>query len=262
VAPAGDHVERIRAQFTRQAEVYAGLRQTRDEASLRGLVALAGTGPSDRVLDVACGPGFLTLAFAERCGSALGVDATAALLELARREAAARGLERVDFVAGDATRLELPDASFDVVACRAAFHHFPEPGRVLAEMGRVAVPGGRLLVADLLGSEDPRQAAMHDRIETLCDPTHVRAIPLSGFEALFRDAGLELVRRALGTLSYDVEEWISHGGPDAASAGRIRELLRASLDGNACGLDVRVEEGRLRFSHRTAAFLLRVSRGG
>lgn len=251
------HVERIRAQFTRQAETYAEMQQTRDEAGLRALVALAGARPGDRALDVACGPGFLTMAFAVACASARGIDATAAFVERARRVAAERGLANVSFAQGDVNALPEEDGAFDVVACRAAFHHFPDPKRVLAEMARVARPGGTLLVADLLGSEDGAQAALHDRIERSCDPTHVRALPLSEFLALFRAQGLELLRQPTSELHYDVEEWIAHGGPDAAGAAEIRALLEASLQGDRAGLAVYREDGRLRFRHRTAAFVLR-----
>src|SRR5512134_3364234 len=109
-----DAVERIRRQFTRQAEVYAGMSQTRDAAGHHGLAKLAGAAPGKRALDVACGPGLLTLALAEAGAETVGVDATEALLALARAEAARRGLA-VDFRAGDATRLPLPDAHFDAV---------------------------------------------------------------------------------------------------------------------------------------------------
>ncbi|HVN40157.1 MAG TPA: class I SAM-dependent methyltransferase [Myxococcota bacterium] len=253
------HVERIRAQFTRQAETYAGMAQTRDEAPLRGLVALAGTRPADRVLDVACGPGFLTMAFAAACASARGVDATPAFVERARRVGSERGLANVSFAQGDVNALPEPDASYDVVACRAAFHHFPDPARVLGEMRRVTRPGGTLLVADLLGSEDSAQAELHDRIERLCDPTHVRALPQSEFERLFRAQGLELLRAPCGEMHYDVEEWIAHGGPYADTAARIRALLEQSQPGDRAGLGVHRRDGRLRFRHRTAAFLLHVS---
>lgn len=252
-----DHVERIRAQFTRQADPYAQMQQTRDDRGLDALVALCGTQASDRVLDVACGPGFLTLAFARRASHATGVDATDALLELGRREARRRGVENVRFQAGRAEALDLPDASFEVVSCRAAFHHFPEPSSVLAEMRRVTKPGGRLLVADLLGSEDPAQADMHDRIERLCDPTHTRALPVSAFEALFADAALEVLAQPTSTLAYDADEWIAHGGPDEETAAEIRTLLAASVERDLSGLDVRRVDGKLRFRHRTAAFLLR-----
>jgi len=256
---SGSHVERIRAQFTRQAETYAEMQQ-HDEAGLRLLVALAGAGANDRALDVACGPGFLTLAFAKACAAARGIDATPAFVERARRVAAERGVANVSFAQGDVNALPEQDASYDVVACRAAFHHFPDPARVLAEMARVAKAGGTLLVADLLGSEDPAQATLHDHIERLCDPTHTRALPLSEFEQVFREQGLELVRKPGSELHYDVEEWIAHGGPDAATAAEIRALLEGSIDGDRAGLAVYRRDGRLRFRHRTAAFTLRTPR--
>ena len=250
-------IARVREQFTRQAEAYAGMQQTRDEASMRGLVALSGAGASSRALDVACGPGFLTLAFAGACACARGIDATPAFVERARLLARARGVENVSFELGDVNALPEPDAGWDVVSCRAAFHHFPDPARVLAEMARVARPGGTLLLADLLGSERPESAALHDRIERLCDPTHVRALPLPEFSSLFRAQGVLVVNQVGLDMHYDVEEWLAHGGPDADTAAEIRELLEESIEGDRADLAVYRAEGRLRFRHRTAAFVLR-----
>ena len=213
------HVDRIRAQFTRQAETYAEMQQ-HDEAGLRLLVALAGARASDRALDVACGPGFLTLAFAKACAQARGVDATPAFVERARRVAAERGIANVSFVQGDVNALPEDDASYDVVACRAAFHHFPDPARV-------------------------------------CVGSHRRALPQAELQRLFRAQGLELVREPTSELHYDVEEWIAHGGPDAATAAQIRALLESSMEGDRAGLAVYRRDGRLRFRHRTAAFTLR-----
>lgn len=249
--------ERNRAQFTRQAQVYAGMQQTRDEAALNLLVAVSGARPGDRVLDIACGPGFLTLAFARACASARGVDATPAFLELARRTAVERGVTNVDFVQGDVNALPEPDGRYDVVSCRGAFHHFESPERVIGEMARVARPGGTLFIGDLLGSEDPAQAEHHDHVERLCDPSHARAVPLSEFERCFAAHGLELVRRPTSELHYDAEEWIAHGGPDAETAAEIRRLLEASIADDRTGLAVYRKDGRLRFRHRTAAFVAR-----
>ena len=252
-----EHLEEIRRQFTRQADAYAAMPQTKDDAALDGLVALVGPEPTARVLDVACGPGFLTMAFARRSARVQGIDATAALLERARAEARRRGLDHVQFDLGDAEALPFGDATFDVAACRAAFHHFERPERVLAEMRRVVTPDGRLLVADMLGSEEPAKAAYHDRIERLCDPTHVRALPASEFERLFAAAGLALIARACGSMHYDVDDWMAHGGPARTAAAEIVNAFEASLAVDRCGLAVRREEGRLRFSHTVAAFVLR-----
>ena len=251
-----DHLERVRAQFTRTAEAYARLMQTTQERGLAGLVALSGAGAGDRVLDVACGPGFLTMAFAQRCAQAVGFDATDAFIELARAEAARRGLTNLRFEHGDAEQLPYPDGAFEVVACRAAFHHFPRPARVLAEMVRVLAPGGRVVVADLLGSEDPDKAGLHDRIERLCDPTHVRALPVSELERSFAAAGLQIAVQRESSLDYDLEEWLSHGAPGDDARSEIVALMETCVDVDRAGLRVRREDGRVRFSHYGAAFVL------
>ena len=234
------------------------MRQTTDQRGLDGLVKLGGTTGADHVLDLACGPGFLTLAFAARAARVTGFDATDAFLALARDEAARRGLADVaSFQSGDAEALPYADESFDVVACRAAFHHFPHPARVLHEMRRVVRRGGRLVIADMLGSDDPGRAALHDRMERLCDPTHVRALPEAEFTRLFADVGLEVRHVARGRLEITVDEWIVHGGPDESTARELRALAAASLDGDRAGLAMqRDASGRLAFAHRTAAFLL------
>jgi len=260
MADPSEQIEKIREQFTRQADAYIRTRQATDEAGLLGLVALSGAQRTHAALDVACGPGFLTMAFAARCASAVGVDATDAFLERARAEAARRGLTNLSFRAGDAESLVFPDASFDVVSCRAAFHHFARPAHVLAEMKRVLTADGRILVADLVASEDPEKAAYQDRIERLCDPSHARALPESELAQMFAAAGLELVVQPRSTLHYHVEEWLDHGGPSESATREILALFEASLEIDRCGLNVRREDGRLRFSHTAVAFVAKRAR--
>lgn len=251
-----DDLAGIRRQFTRTADVYARMRQTTDARGLDALVAIGEASDSARALDVACGPGFLTLALAKRCREAIGLDATDAFLALARDEAKRRDLDNVRFERADVEEIPFAAGCFDLVTCRAAFHHFPRPQRVIAEMARVTAPGGRIVVADLLGSEDAGQAELHDRIERLCDPTHARALPESEFMRIFEVAGLEVSRNLQSSLDYDLDEWIDHGAPDEATRRQIVALMEADLEPARTGLAVRREHDRLRFSHRTAAFVL------
>jgi ubiquinone/menaquinone biosynthesis C-methylase UbiE len=255
-----DHLERIRKQFSRTAEVYARLMQTSQAEGLSGLVAISRVAPSDRVLDVACGPGFLSMEFAKHCADVVGFDATDAFIELARAEAGRRGLSNIQFEHGDAEHLPFRDGTFAIVSCRAAFHHFSRPARVLAEMARVTAPAGRIVIADLIGSEDQRQAKLHDHIEQLCDPTHVRALPVSEFERMFATAGLRVAFQRQRTIDYDLEEWISHGAPEDRVRGEIVSLMESCLADDRAGLRVRREMGRLRFSHHGAAFVLESTR--
>ncbi len=255
---ADAHTQRVRRQFTRQAQAYAGTGQARDRDAMSRLAGILKPGDADDALDVACGPGRLTMAFAQRCRSATGVDATPALLDIARAEAEALGLDNVRFMEGDVYRLDFADDTFPIVSSRAAVHHFADPAAALAEMARVAAPHARVLVADILASENAAHAARHNEIERLCDPTHARALPRSEFEALLDACGLRIERLIEARMSYDVDEWLTHGGPPEAAAAQAKRLLAASIERDSTGLSVeRDAAGRLRFTHNTGVFVLR-----
>jgi ubiquinone/menaquinone biosynthesis C-methylase UbiE len=250
-----DHVDQIRDQFTRQAQAYADTAQAKDDDAHARLAALVGTTASDRVLDVACGPGFLTLAFARQCAEAVGLDATDALLEIARGNATKRGIANARFESGDATDLPFDDESFDTVVCRAAFHHFPNAGRVLGEMRRVVRADGAVMVADFTTSPNKSSARAHNAIERLCDPTHVRALPADELRALFIEHDLEVVTDRPGRMHYGLTEWIAHGGRDAAVEAEIRRRFVAALGQDDTGLDVRRDGAEIIFTHQTLVLI-------
>jgi ubiquinone/menaquinone biosynthesis C-methylase UbiE len=252
---------KIQEQFRRQAAAYERLASVTDADGLRRLVALSQVTGDERVLDVACGPAFLTMTFAERCRAAIGLDGTDVFIDHARVEARRRGVANVDFVLGDVEHMPLGDASFDVASCRAAIHHFPRPEVVIREMIRVTRPRARFLIADQVSSEDPAKAALHNEIERLCDPTHVRALAESEFEALFAGRGLRLLFKAHATIDYAVEEWMSHGGPPPERTREIERRMQEAIEGDRAGLKIRMERGALHFSHTAVAFLVTKDRG-
>jgi ubiquinone/menaquinone biosynthesis C-methylase UbiE len=253
----GEHLSVVRDQFRKQADAYSQMAVVRSEKLLAAIADASGAGPGDRALDLASGPGYLTMLLATRCREALGIDATDRFVEQARAEAARRGIANVSFRLGDVEQLDLPDESFDVVTCKFAFHHFPRPERVLGEMARVARPGGRIVIADMIASEDPAQRTYHDRVERLCDPSHASALPASEFERLFSERGLEVVARHARETTYTVAEWLRHGGPSDERAREIVGLLEDSLEIDRSGLRVRRENGELCFSHQGATYVLR-----
>lgn len=99
-----------------------------------------------RVLEIGVGLGTDLAQFAGAGALCHGVDITDRHLELTARNFALRGL-RVDLKRCDATRIEHPDASFDVVYSFGVIHHVPDAPAVVREIERVLKPGGRCLVA-------------------------------------------------------------------------------------------------------------------
>jgi ubiquinone/menaquinone biosynthesis C-methylase UbiE len=109
------------------------------------VAAEAGVRKGDRVLDVACGTGALTLAAADIAGpsgSVVGLDRNPDMLAVARRKP-----RQVEWRQGAAEALPLPDDSFDAVVSQFGFMFFDDKPRALREMLRVLKPGGRLAVA-------------------------------------------------------------------------------------------------------------------
>ncbi len=110
---------------------------------------IAGLLPEEaEVLEVAPGPGFLSIEMARRGLHVRAVDISKTFIEIAERNAAAEGVE-ARFELGNAAALPVEDASVDFVVCRAAFKNFAEPVKALAEMRRVLRPGGMALLIDM-----------------------------------------------------------------------------------------------------------------
>ncbi|MDX6749177.1 methyltransferase domain-containing protein [Geminicoccaceae bacterium 1502E] len=105
-----------------------------------------------QALDLGCGTGVAARTLARRrhfAGRVLGIDLSPALVERARALAGAElPEERVQFEAGDARALALPDASFDVIIAHTLLSHVADPLAVVREAARLVRPGGRIVLCD------------------------------------------------------------------------------------------------------------------
>ncbi len=113
------------------------------------LLTSAALQSSERVLDVACGTGLVTLLAAELVGEqgmVVGTDLSDTMIQAARLEGERRGLA-AKFFQMNAERLDFADATFDVVLCALGLMYVPDPERALAEMLRVVRPGGRVVAS-------------------------------------------------------------------------------------------------------------------
>ena len=99
------------------------------------------------VADVGTGTGFVAAGLAPKVAKVYGFDASAAMLDVARRNLAAFGNVELREAAGD--RLPLPDGALDGVFANMYLHHAPEPPAALKEMARLLKPGGVLCLTDL-----------------------------------------------------------------------------------------------------------------
>ena len=118
--------------------------------------AVASLQAGERVLDLGSGGGIDVLLSARRVGPTgfvYGVDMTEEMLQLARANAAKAGATNVEFLAGTIEDIPLPDASVDVVISNCVINLSVDKPRVLAEMHRVLVPGGRIGISDVVAED-------------------------------------------------------------------------------------------------------------
>jgi SAM-dependent methyltransferase len=129
-----------------------------------------------------------------------------------------------------AEHLPFSDASFDVVATRAAVHHFADITAGVRELARVAAD--RVLVVDNLFMGEAAEEA-----ERLRDPAHVRNYTEAEWRTLLEGAGLRIedVRRLEHPI--EVTAWLERVGCSDEDAARVRELLADRIEGDTVRLD-------------------------
>jgi ubiquinone/menaquinone biosynthesis C-methylase UbiE len=214
----------VRERFTRTAEIFGNaVMQTRAvEAEILAEMVVAKK--SDWAVDLACGTGALAVAFSPHVRWIIGLDLTRAMLAVAQRAVRDANAHNVTFALGNAQEIPFPDQSLDLILSSYALHHVPEPARVIGEMSRVLKRGGRAGIIDIFAQEDPRSAEMHDRIERVRDPSHVRTLARSEFASLFGANGLRITGTHLEEHALTFDEWMHRAGREPSDPEYIETL--------------------------------------
>lgn len=211
---AADRARAATESFTRDGADWEearalGLATTEIEAKLLNLL------PRDRggaFLDIGTGTGRLLQVMSPRVDHAMGVDASKAMLALARARISEKKLANCSVRLADMYRLPFADGSFDLVALQMVLHHAADPEAALAEAARVLAPHGTLVVVDL---------ATHGR-----DLGHQH--PGFGRTQLTRwlsAAGMAPARFGIVGGRLDVAIWTATRTPDAAGAAAPQEIF-------------------------------------
>jgi demethylmenaquinone methyltransferase / 2-methoxy-6-polyprenyl-1,4-benzoquinol methylase len=214
-----DHTGVVRRIFTTSHGRYDFLNHAlslrRDIGWRRATVEAMRFGATHRFLDVATGTADLAIAAARRhpTVTVTGIDFAGPMLAVGRPKVREAGLEdRITLLEGDATALPFADGSFDVAAVAFGLRNMPDKRRALAEMARVVVPGGQVMVLEMTFAPSPLFRPFYGAYLTRILPRMARLVardpatyyyladsirhfpPPPALAALMRESGLRDVR--------------------------------------------------------------------
>jgi len=215
----------VQQKFGAAAADYAASAVHAKGESLARLVELVSPRPHWRVLDVATGAGHTALAFAPHVGHVIASDITDEMLAEAAKLALKRGLANVETAHADAARLPFPDGSFDLVTCRLAAHHFPDPAAFVAQSWRVLKPGGVFALVDNVSPDEDDTATVYNAYEKLRDPSHGRCLSLAEWSALLMSTGfIDIVAERMDQ-DIAFNPWAERMRCDAPTIARLKTML-------------------------------------
>lgn len=226
----------VEKQFGAAAADYATSTVHARGPSLARLLALVAPQPDWRVLDVASGAGHTALAFAPLVAHVIASDITAEMLAEADKLARARGLANVEVAKAEAGTLPFADASFDLVTCRLAAHHFPDPAAFVGEAWRVLEPGGIFALVDNVSPDAMLQPdatppqlrdamVVYNAYEKLRDPSHARCLALSEWLELLDDVGFAGARYELLDQDIAFAPWTARMRCSSDTIARLAAML-------------------------------------
>ncbi len=239
----------VQEQFGKNAAGYLTSTPHALGKSLERLVVLTAPQKSWRALDVATGGGHVAYIFAPHVARVWATDITQEMLDLVKGEATKRGLTNVRTTYAKAEALPFEDASFDLVTCRIAPHHFDSIPHFLDEVHRVLAPQGVCAVVDNVvpaGSVGDYVNAF----ERFRDPSHLRAWTMEEWRMTLKAHGFAIAHEEQLYKQMEFKSWAARH--DVTMQNFLRAMLaqvtpevKATLEpkGDGAELTFRLSEG-------------------
>ena len=147
-------------------------------------------GPTDDVLECACGTGAITVCIAEKCRRVIATDFAPGMLKQAARKC--RKLSNVSFKKADITSIKCKDDRFDKVVAGNVIHLLPDPGKALAELERVVKPGGKIIIPTYINMSK-KSAGLAVKFVEFLGADFKKQFDLESYKSFFKEMGYDNV---------------------------------------------------------------------
>jgi ubiquinone/menaquinone biosynthesis C-methylase UbiE len=240
-----DIKSRVRDQFAGAGDAYVKSVGHATGNDLQRMLEVTAPRADEVLLDLATGGGHVARVFAPHVRHVIASDLTPEILSHA--EAYFRELEIANFetLVADAEAIPLPDASVDIVTCRIAPHHFPDPRQFVEESARVLRRGGRFVLIDST-VEPGAPGIFFNAFEKKRDPSHVRSLTLDEWLALIVDSGLTVNLHETFHKRHDFADWTSRSRMTPEDRADLEQIMLDAPEDVRAAHQAEIENGSLR----------------
>lgn len=239
------HKSAVQEQFGKTAQDYVSSPTHASGQDIVRLVELTEAKPDDVALDVATGGGHTALALAPFVGQIVASDLTPRMLAAAREHILGKGIENASFEIADAEDMPFDDASFDIVTCRIAPHHFSDIAAFGREVGRVLRSGGRFVLMDSTSPDNDDLDAFINELEQRRDTTHVRSHRLDEWIAVLEAAGLTVDHHEPVVRAHEYESWTARSRMTPEDRQALDDWVLETPEWIRDHFGVEIEDGKI-----------------
>lgn len=162
--------------------------------------------PTMEMLDIATGGGHVAEQLSPYVRIVYATDLTKEMLANTKQHLQA--LTNLIYIMADAEQLPFLDASFDLITCRIAAHHFPNPDQFIREVKRVLKKDGKFLFIDNIVPNNKQHAIFMNQVEKMRDESHVKFLTKEEWGCLFKQHGLKISQQHTHKKTLSVNKWL------------------------------------------------------
>jgi ubiquinone/menaquinone biosynthesis C-methylase UbiE len=240
-----DIKRRVREQFAAAGDAYVKSVGHATGNDLQRMIEVTAPQQDEILLDIATGGGHVARVFAPHVLHAIVSDLTPEILSHAERYLRETGIANFEVLVADAEAIPLPDASVDIVTCRIAPHHFPNPHRFVEESARVLRRGGRFVLIDST-VEPGEPGVFFNAFEKKRDPSHVRSLTIDEWLELIDASGLTVNFYESFHKRHDFSDWTSRSLMTSEDRDDLERMMLDAAESVRATHKVEIEDGALR----------------
>ncbi|WP_164669067.1 class I SAM-dependent methyltransferase [Virgibacillus doumboii] len=195
------------------------------------------------VLDIATGGGYAAKTLANHVDKVIATDITEEMLTNTAQHL--KSHQNISYTVADAEDLPFKNNSFDIITCRIAAHHFPNPEHFVREVSRVLKANGQFLLIDNISPEDISLDKFINKLERMRDYSHFRSYSISEWRNLFANQNLRILKENTRKKRLPYHEWVHRTLDDEEGIQKVDALILEATESVHDYFQIKIENNRI-----------------